>query len=155
MLLNVRVVTWAVQKVSTHFEYLENRSCGLDVTWQPFRGRRPYCPSVNSHSPVGLVSRQWDPLNWACVLCVRRVHIDRACRSISSRHCACPLYRTRAGFLAKHHITQVYQPPYSPYLAPCDLWLFSKLKLPLKGRRFVNATVTQYTSSVDGVSLPT
>jgi len=25
----------------------------------------------------------------------------------------------------------------------------------LKGRRFVNATVTQYTSSVSGVSLPT
>jgi len=25
-------------KVSSHFEYLENRSCGLDVTWQPIRG---------------------------------------------------------------------------------------------------------------------
>jgi transposase len=28
-------------------------------------------------------------------------------------------------FLAKHHITQVCQPPYSPDLAP---WLFPKLK---------------------------
>jgi len=26
-----------VRKVSGHFEYLENRSCGLDVTWQPVR----------------------------------------------------------------------------------------------------------------------
>ena len=30
--------TRAVQKVFSHFEYLENRSCGLDVTWQPVRG---------------------------------------------------------------------------------------------------------------------
>jgi len=30
--------TRAVRKVSSHFEYLENRSRGLDVTWQPIRG---------------------------------------------------------------------------------------------------------------------
>ena len=29
--------------------------------------RRPYCASVKSHSPVGLVSRQWDAIDWACV----------------------------------------------------------------------------------------
>ena len=58
-------------------------------------------------------------------------------------------------FLEKYHITQVCQPPYSPDLAPCNFWLFSKLKLPLKGKRFVNVMVTQYTSSVDGVSLLT
>jgi len=28
----------AVRKVPVHFEYLESRSCGLDVTWQPARG---------------------------------------------------------------------------------------------------------------------
>jgi hypothetical protein len=28
------------------------------------------------------------------------------------------------------------QPPYSPNLAPCDFWLFSKLKMGLRGRRF-------------------
>jgi len=27
----------AVWKVSSHFEYLENRSCGLDVIWQAIR----------------------------------------------------------------------------------------------------------------------
>ena len=27
----------AIRKVSSHFEYLENRSCGLDVNWQPVR----------------------------------------------------------------------------------------------------------------------
>jgi len=30
--------TRAVWKVSVHFEYLENWSCGLDVTWHPVRG---------------------------------------------------------------------------------------------------------------------
>jgi hypothetical protein len=44
---------------------------------------------------------------------------------------------------------------YNPHLASYDILLFPKLKSPLKGRRFVNATVTQYTSSVNGVSLPT
>jgi len=58
-------------------------------------------------------------------------------------------------FLVIHHITQVYQPPYSPDLAPYNFWLFSNLKSPLKKRRFVNATVTQYTSLSSGVSLPT
>jgi hypothetical protein len=30
--------TTVVRKVYGHFEYLENRSRGLDVTWQPVRG---------------------------------------------------------------------------------------------------------------------
>jgi transposase len=58
-------------------------------------------------------------------------------------------------FLANHHNTQVCQHPYSPDLDPYDFWIFPELKSPLKGRRFVNATVTQYTNSVNGVSLPT
>ena len=41
-----------------------------------------------------------------------------------------------AVFFAKHHITQVTQPPYSPDLVPCNFWLFPKLKSPLKGERF-------------------
>ena len=39
-------------------------------------------------------------------------------------------------FLAKHGIPVVRQAPYSPDMAPCDFWLFSKLKMPLKGTRF-------------------
>jgi hypothetical protein len=30
--------TRPVREVSSHFEYLENRSRGLGVTWQPVRG---------------------------------------------------------------------------------------------------------------------
>ena len=39
-------------------------------------------------------------------------------------------------FLAKHQITQIPHPPYSPDLAPCDFFLFPKLKRTLKGHRF-------------------
>jgi hypothetical protein len=117
------------------------------VTWPwcnlPASQRRHYCASVNSHSPVGLVSRQWDAVNWVCVLCDRPIHSDRASRSASSRQCSCPFYSSRAGFfLIKHHITQVCQPPYTLYWAPCDYWLFPNLKSPLKGG---DLSVTQYT----------
>ena len=114
------------------------------ISWEPVTWpwcnlatsqRRPHCASVNSHSPVGLVSQQWDTTDWACVLCDHRIHNDRASRSASSRQCACPFY--------------------SPDLAAWNFWLYPKLNLLLKVRRFVNATVTQYTSSVSGVSLPT
>jgi len=36
--------------------------------------KRPYCAVVNSHSPVGLVIRQWDAVDRACVLCDRCIH---------------------------------------------------------------------------------
>ena len=39
-------------------------------------------------------------------------------------------------FLAKNNMTVVPHPPYSPDLAPCDFFLFPKLKLRMKGRRF-------------------
>jgi hypothetical protein len=42
------------------------------------------------------------------------------------------------GFLAKHGIPQVRQAPYSPDMAPCDFWLFQRLKTPLKGCRFAS-----------------
>ena len=67
--------------------------------------RRPYCASVNNPSPVGLVSRQWDAADWACVLRDRRTDNNRASRSASPRQCACSFYSSRAGFFGKtsHH----------------------------------------------------
>jgi len=70
--------------------------------------RRPYCASVNSHSPVGLVIRQWDAVDWGCVLCDHRIYSDRASRSASSRRSACLFYISLAGLFfffgkASHH----------------------------------------------------
>ena len=39
-------------------------------------------------------------------------------------------------FLAKHNTPVLRQAPDSPDMAPCDFWLFPKLKMPLKGTRF-------------------
>jgi len=40
------------------------------------------------------------------------------------------------GFLARKGIITLPHPPYSPELAPCDFFLFPKMKLQLNGRRF-------------------
>ena len=40
------------------------------------------------------------------------------------------------GFLAKNNIAVLEQPPYSPDLAPCDFFLFPKLKEVIKGTCF-------------------
>jgi len=69
------------------------------ISWEPFAWpwfnlaasqTGSYCASVNSHSPMGLVSQQWNTADWACVLCDRRIHNARASRSASSRQCTCP-----------------------------------------------------------------
>jgi transposase len=39
-------------------------------------------------------------------------------------------------FMAKKLILKFDHPPYSPDLAPCDFWLFPKLKTTLKVHRF-------------------
>ena len=39
-------------------------------------------------------------------------------------------------FLARHNITALDHPPYSPDLSPPDYFLFPRLKSHLKGRRF-------------------
>ncbi|UYV64394.1 hypothetical protein LAZ67_3000512 [Cordylochernes scorpioides] len=39
-------------------------------------------------------------------------------------------------FLAKNNTLMMPQPLYSPDLAPCDFFLFPKLKRPMKGRRY-------------------
>jgi transposase len=39
-------------------------------------------------------------------------------------------------FLANHNMLSLPCPPYSPDLAPADFFLFPKMKMQLKGRRF-------------------
>jgi len=84
--------------------------------------RRPYCAYLKSHSSVGLVSRQWDAVDWACVLCDRRNHNGRSKRSASLRQWTCPFYSSREGFFGKasHH------PGLSATLQP----IFVSLRLP-------------------------
>ncbi|UYV77748.1 hypothetical protein LAZ67_15002114 [Cordylochernes scorpioides] len=46
-------------------------------------------------------------------------------------------------FLAKHSIIQIPHPPYSPDIAPNDFFLYPKLKMKLKGRKFDNVDMIQ------------
>ena len=39
-------------------------------------------------------------------------------------------------FLAEYKVVQLRQPPYSPDIALCDFWMFPKLNMALKGKRF-------------------
>ena len=41
-------------------------------------------------------------------------------------------------FLTKNSMTQLLREPYSPDLAPCDFFLFSRMKKVLKGKRFAD-----------------
>ena len=54
----------------------------------------------------------------------------------SSRQCALSCITLVQSCLMKYQIIQVTQLPYSPDLAPCNFWVFPKLKLPLKRKRF-------------------
>ena len=46
------------------------------------------------------------------------------------------LYLFLTDYLTKMGIKTVRHPPYSPDLAPCDFWLFPKLKEKLRGCRY-------------------
>ena len=91
--------------------------------------RRPCCASVNSHSPVGLVGRQWDAVDWACVLCDRRIHNDRASRSASSWQCACPSYSSRVGFFSKATHRPGLSAPVQSRFGSFRLFSFPKTKI--------------------------
>ena len=49
-------------------------------------------------------------------------------------------------FFTKNQVNVVPQAPYSPDMAPCDFFLFSRLKLPLRGHRFESIEVIQENS---------
>jgi hypothetical protein len=44
---------------------------------------------------------------------------------------------TTQQFLAKYKMAVIPHKPHSPHLAPCDFFLFPKMILKLRGRRFV------------------
>ena len=46
-------------------------------------------------------------------------------------------------FFTKNHILTVNHSPYSPDMAPCDFYLFGKLHLAMKGKRFASVEAIQ------------
>jgi len=71
-----------------------------------------------------------------------RNRVMRVCCEIANtwflQHDNAPSHKSFAvrEFLAQHNITMHPHPPYSPDLAPCDFFLFPKLKTHFKGHHF-------------------
>jgi len=93
--------------------------------------RRPYCAPVNSHSPMGLVSRQWDAVDWACV-CDPCIHNDQASRSSSSWQCAYPFYTSYAGICGKTSHHPGLSDPLQPRFSSLRLLAFPRAKIDIK-----------------------
>jgi hypothetical protein len=94
--------------------------------------RKSYSASVNSHSPVGLVSRQWDAVDWTCVLCDCHIYNDRASRSANLCQCACPFYSSRTGFFSKTLHYRGVSAPLQPRFGSLQLLGFPKAKIVIE-----------------------
>lgn len=57
-------------------------------------------------------------------------------------------------FLTKNSTNIIDQAPYSPDMAPCDFFLFPKLKLPLRGRRFESIEAIKQNSTKELKAIP-
>jgi hypothetical protein len=122
--------TRAVRKVSCHFEYLENRSHGLDVTWQQIRRDPTVQPWTLSRGASQSAVR-----SRSLSLCtVWPSHFTTTEWAAQLHHNNAPAHSIALmqAFLAKHHITQVYQVCLQPRF--CTLWLnaFPKAKITIE-----------------------
>ena len=95
----------------------------------------------HEYAPEGQTINKEYYLQVLCRLCeaVRRKQLDMwAAKNFQLHHDNAPTHSAHVihAFLAKNSLPIVRQAPYSPDLAPCDFWLFPKLKTILKGRRF-------------------
>jgi hypothetical protein len=57
-------------------------------------------------------------------------------------------------FLAKHEVTVLQHPPYSPDLSPCDFFLFPQLKKTLEGRWHENIKAIQVAATMELTAIP-
>ena len=123
----------------------------------------------HKHAPSGLTI---DKEYYISVLhCLRNAKWQKGCRYGTTgdwqlHHDNAPAYASHLmqSVLVKQQITQVTQHPYSPDLAPCNFWLFPKLKSPLKGNKFQTVDEIQKNTtgqlmtigtSVCGLKVPT
>ena len=122
--------------------------------------RRPYCASVNNHSPVGLVSWQWDAVHWVCVLWQSYSQISSLSKAILALGKARGRREPNLGCMGADRAGWCEAPPQTPPKKNPSTrtveWTGALTRRSWSARSVImNAKVTQYTSSVNGVSLPT
>jgi len=81
---------------------------------------------------MGTLSRQWDAVDWACVLCDRRIENDRASRAPSSRQCACSFYTSLADFSGKPSHHPDLSAPLQPRFGSVQLLACPKAKIAVE-----------------------
>ena len=92
--------------------------------------RRLYCASLNSHCPVGLVIRQWDAVDWACVLCDRRIQQWPSEQISFITTTRLPILQLSCRlFLAKHHIFPGLSAPLQARFGSLRVLAFPKDKI--------------------------
>lgn len=86
---------------------------------------------VNADYYVGVLNRLW-----ARIVRVRPEYRNQGTWCLL--HDNAPAHKSKivCDFLAQKSIVVLQHPPYSPDLSPCDFWLFPKLKMAMKGKRF-------------------
>ncbi|UYV83244.1 hypothetical protein LAZ67_23000266 [Cordylochernes scorpioides] len=98
----------------------------------------PFGRTINQEVYLGIMRRlreavrlkrpeRWQNKDWI-------IHVDNA-----RPHTAHVVLQ----FLAKHSTIQIPHPPYSPDIAPNDFFLYPKLNMKLKGRKFDNVDMIQ------------
>lgn len=102
----------------------------------------PEGQSVNAEYYLSVLKRLredlWDNKSWF-------LHHDNA-----------PAHTSRLvrDYLTKNNVNIVPQAPYSPDMAPCDFFLFPKLKLPLRGKHFQSIEVIKENSKKELKAIP-
>jgi len=121
----------ALSKTRAYEWYKDLKSGRIVVEDLPRSGYLPPGQTVNKEYYLSVLKRLRDavrrkrPEMWADNSWI--LHDDNA-----------PSHRARIvlNYLTKHQVNTIEQAPYSPDMAPCDFFLFPKLKLPLRGKRF-------------------
>ncbi|UYV82324.1 hypothetical protein LAZ67_21001715 [Cordylochernes scorpioides] len=72
----------------------------------------------------------------------KKVRLDKSKGKWKLLHDNVPAHRAIIvqDYLAKHSVSVLPHPPYSPDIAPCDFFFLPKLKMTLKGRRFSSSS---------------
>ena len=95
--------------------------------------RRPYCATVNSHSyDVGLVSRQWDTVDWACVLFNLAFTMTERADQLHHDNAPTTFYSSRAGFFGKTSHHSSLSAPLKPRFGSLRLLAFPKAKIAVE-----------------------
>jgi len=118
----------AVWKVSSHFEYLENWSHGLDVTWQPVRGDLIAHPWTLSRRASQLAVR----CHWLSLCTVWPLHLQWPCGQVSFTTMRLPILQLCAGFFGKASYHPVLSAPLQPRFGSLGLLAFPKAKIAIE-----------------------